>query len=129
MTAPVEHTHDHPHGAPGHAHGPEHLPEPSEAGTVVLDIGPGAGAAVVRTPATMLDLEIEYRAAGQAWEEKHMAVRARHGAATVQYAAVFGPLAEGRYEFRVRGQPTPPVLTIDVSGGTVAGAAWPPPGP
>jgi hypothetical protein len=92
----------------------------------MLDIGAGVGAAVVRTQPKMLNLEIEYRAAGDEWKEKHMAVRERHGADTVQYAAIFGPLPEGDYEFRVRGSSSAdPALVVAVSGASVATAWWP----
>jgi hypothetical protein len=120
--APTHH-HDHPHSHPSGAELPA---GPSEAGTVVLDIGPGVGAAVVLTPAHMEGLEIEYRAAGAAWEEKHMAVRERHGAGTVQYAAIFGPLPQGRYEFRERGsRNAAPDLVLSVTEASVTRHAWP----
>jgi len=121
------HTHDHPHHHEhGHTHEVESPAGPSEAGTVILDIGPGVGAAIVRTPGSMLDLEIEYRAAGDPWEEKHMAVRERHVPGSVQYAAVFGPLPMGDYEFRVRGGGSPgPELTLAVPEGSVISGEWP----
>jgi hypothetical protein len=130
-THPHDHTHEHQHGAEhGHSHPPETPAGPSGAGTVILDIGPGVGAAIVRTPASMLDLEIEYRAAGDPWEEKHMAVRERLGGATVQYAAVYGPLPMGDYEFRVRGGGGgSPVaeLTLTVPEASVVSGDWPEP--
>jgi hypothetical protein len=93
---------------------------------VVLDIGPGVGAAVVLTPANMEGLEIEYRAAGDDWREKHMAVRERHGAGTVQHAAIFGPLPQGHYEFRVRGSRSEaPDLVLYVTEASVTRHAWP----
>ena len=129
MTTTQGHTHTHRDGhehGHDHTHAPEQMPGPSEAGTVMLDIGPGVGAAVVLTRPDMLNLEIEYRAAGDEWQEKHMAVRERHGAATVQYAAIFGPLPEGDYEFRVRGgSSADPALVMAVTGASVASAWWP----
>ena len=45
----------------------------------------------------------------------------------VRYAAVFGSLAEGAWELRVRGDADPqPVLALTVVGGTVVEALWPP---
>jgi hypothetical protein len=113
--------------APPHYHHGAELPAgPSEAGTVILDIGPGVGAAVVLTPAHMVGLEIEYRAAGDPWEEKHMAVRERHGAATVQHAAIFGPLPQGPYEFRVRGSRSAvPAVELYVTEASVSRQSWP----
>jgi hypothetical protein len=116
--APPDHDHPHP--------GVELPAGPSQAGTVILDIGPGVGAVVVLTPAHMADLEIEYRAAGAAWQEKHMAVRERHGAGAVQHAAIFGPLPQGTYEFRVRGSRNEaPDLVLYVTEASVTRHAWP----
>jgi len=116
------HVHDHPHG-------PEQRPGPSGAGTVVLDIGPGVGAAIVLTPGHMDGMEIEYRAAGDPWGEKHMAVRERQGVGVSHYAAIFGPLPAGPYEFRVRGsEGAEPDLVMTVAPASVATASWPDPG-
>jgi hypothetical protein len=123
----AEPDHDHYHPLP-HPHGAELPAGPSEAGTVILDIGPGVGAAVILTPAHMDGLEIEYRAAGAAWEEKHMAVRERHGAGPVQHAAIFGPLPQGPYEFRVRGSMRPePDLVLTIAEASVGQHSWPAP--
>ncbi len=121
----MSHDHSHPHGH-SHTHAPEHRPGPSDAGSVVLDIGPGMGAAVVLTPVDMNDLEIEYRAAGDPWNEKHMAVRERRGAGELRYAAIFGPLSRGVYEFRVRGSGrSEPQLVVTVKEAAVTSAPWP----
>ena len=58
---------------------------------------------MILTPTDMNGLEIEYRIAGDPWEEKHMAVRERRGPGPTQFAAIFGPLPAGVYEFRERG--------------------------
>jgi hypothetical protein len=108
-----------------HPHAPEERPGPSDAGSVVLDIGPGAGAAVVLTPTDMNGLEIEYRIAGDPWEEKHMAVRERRSLDAAQYAAIFGPLPVGVYEFRERGNRGSAQLVLTVAEGTVSSASWP----
>jgi hypothetical protein len=107
-----------------HVH--EATPGPSDAGCVVLDIGPGAGAAVVVTPSSLCGEEIEIRRAGNAWVGTHVAVRARHGGGATQYAAIFGGLPEGPYEFRVRGgDEGAPVLAVQVDEAGVALAHWP----
>ena len=81
---------------------------------------------MVLTPVDMNDLEIEYRAAGDHWNEKHMAVRERRGAGELQYAAIFGPLSQGVYEFRVRGSGcSEPQLVVTVVEGAVTTASWP----
>ena len=123
-TSDTHHHHDHHH----HDHvGPEAAPGPSEAGSVVLDIGAGAGAAVVRTDADMCGLELEIRRAGEDWDGRHMAVRRRDGAGTTQFAAVFGGLAAGRYELRVRGtgRDEAAALIMDVEDASVRLADWP----
>ena len=134
MTAPTmsEHRHDvsehgRTHGdGTAHTHPPEARPGPSDPGTVVLDIGAGMGAAVILTPPEMNELEIEYRAAGDPWREKHMAVRERRGAAEPQYAAIFGPLPRGDYEFRVRGSGRRKAeLVVTVVEASVTSASWP----
>jgi hypothetical protein len=127
MTTTKSHSHDDVHAQDHlHPHASETAPGPSEVGSVVLDIGPGAGAAVVLTPADMNGLEIEYRASGDAWEERHMAVRERRGPGIVRHAAIFGPLPPGLYEFRQRGAEDPTAtLAVTVRGGSVATEAWP----
>ena len=129
-TSDTHHHHDHHHRhdhADDHAT-PEAAPGPSEAGSVVLDIGAGAGAAVVRTDADMCGLELEIRRAGEDWDGRHMAVRRRDGAGTTQFAAVFGGLAAGRYELRVRGAGrSETALVIDVVDASVRVADWPTP--
>ena len=58
-----------------------------------------------------------------------MAVRERQGAAELRYAAIFGPLPPGPYEFRIRGSGRPePQLSVTVVEGTVTSARWPEPG-
>lgn len=109
-----------------HSHGPEEPLGPSDPGTVVLDIGPGAGAAVILTPTDMNGLEIEYRISGDPWEERHMAVRERRGAGSSHYAAIFGPLPPGDYEFRRRGHQGAASLLVTIPDGSVASASWPP---
>jgi len=109
-----------------HTHVTEERPGPSLPGSVVLDIGPGVGAAVIQAPVEMNDLEIEYRAAGDPWNEKHMSVRERQGAGAPRYAAIFAPLPQGVYEFRVRGSAgTEPQLVVAVAEASVTSAAWP----
>jgi hypothetical protein len=110
----------------GHTHVSEDRPGPSDAGSVVLDIGPGMGAAVILTSVDMNDLEIEYRAAGDQWNERHMAVRERRGGGELRYAAIFGPLPQDKYEFRVRGSGREePQLVVTVREASVTSASWP----
>ena len=122
-TSHVPHAHQTQHA---HPHQAEAVPGPSDAGSVVLDIGPGAGAAVVLTPRALCGEEIEIRPAGTNWVGTHVAVRRRDSAGAPQYAAIFGALSAGRYEFRVRGDgTTAPVLGLHVDESRVALAHWP----
>ena len=121
---PRPHRHEHDHAHPGR----EADLGASDAGTVVLDIGAGAGAVVLRTPRSMCGLEIEVRRAGEPWTGRHMAVRQRNGPRSVQFAAVFGGLSPDEYQFRVRGDEASKVLTVGLGDGSVAVADWPDPG-
>jgi hypothetical protein len=88
---------------------------------VVLELGEDIGAAIVHTPASLNDAEIEIRAAGEPWAGRHVAVRPRHLPSGVIHAALFEGLHQGRYEVRIRGSVDPaPLLSFDVEGGRVA---------
>jgi hypothetical protein len=123
-------THSHFHGlSPSHSAAGatvEVLPDPSPVAAVVLDIGDGIGAVVIDTPPAMEGSEIEIRRVGTEWRGVHTAVRARLIPTGTQYAAVFGSLAEGRYDLRVRGDLNEsPVLSLDVTGASVTYSFWP----
>ena len=114
-----------------HHHGTEHLgrgeaaPRPSEAGAVVLDVGPGAGVAIVRTGAAMCGLEMEIRRVGDDWNGQHVYVRRRDGDGSPQFAAIFGSLEDGSYEFRVRDSRSPAAhAAVTIRDGSVALADW-----
>jgi hypothetical protein len=103
----------------------EALPGPS-VGPVVLDIGGRFGAAVVRVPETFDGSEIEIRREGTRWDGTHVAVRSRPGADHPVFAAVFGPLEEGRYEIRLRhASPEDNLHRVEVAGGEVSDTSWP----
>jgi hypothetical protein len=119
---------------------------PSTGASVLLDIGEGAGALVVYTPAALLGREIEIRPHGGAWAGVHTAVRARHIGERVLHAGVFGSLPVGHYDLRVRSaspgpgpvghhhgsdpgaEATHTVLTVRVEGGAVVETTLLPPG-
>jgi hypothetical protein len=91
----------------------------------MLDIGGDTGALVVYTSERLLGQEIETRTHGGIWAGVHTAVRARHVGDTVLYAGVFGSLAAGLYDLRVRHAPGPsPSMamkqTVAVTPGAVA---------
>jgi hypothetical protein len=103
-------------------------PGPSR-GPAVLDIGPGIGAAVVFTTAALDGAEIEVKRSEGQWDGAHTAVRRRVCSdpdTPPVYAALFDRLPSGRYELRIRGaDPSRPILTIDVPGGSVAEFRFP----
>jgi hypothetical protein len=69
----------------------------------------------------MCGLEIEIRRRG----EEHVYVRRRDGVGHPQYAAVFGSLRDGSYEFRVRGRPSPTArAVVSIRDGSVVHADW-----
>jgi hypothetical protein len=120
-----------PKHSQSHSHSPagatvEVLPGPSPVAAVVLDIGDGFGAVVIDTPPAMEGREIEIRKVGTEWRGVHTAVRGRLIPTGTQFAAVFGSLAEGRYDLRVRGDlDESPVLSLHVKGASVTYSPWP----
>ncbi len=99
----------------------EHGAGPSGSGTVVLELGPGAGALVLHTPADMNGAEIDISMASGA--RTHSMVRPRHVAGGTQYAAVYPGLAPGEYTiWRDDGAPASAVTIADGIATTVH---WP----
>jgi hypothetical protein len=96
-----------------------HLTGPSERGSVLVDIGDDVGAAIVTTPASFVGSEIEIRRGGAAWDGTHVAVRERHVAGGLVYAALFSGLGQGQYEVRLRGDVDGPATDFTVEGGRV----------
>jgi hypothetical protein len=119
------HEHEHVHGHE-HVHAAvEDSPGPSE-GAVFIEVGPGVGAAVIYTERDLNGAELEIRPPPDEWRGLHTAVRERRHGDGVQFAAVFGSLAEGDWDVRVRGSTDPQaVLTMRVLGGSVVEAVWP----
>ncbi len=95
---------------------------PSGSGTVVLDLGQGAGALVLHTPADLEGAEIEISHVGSA-HRTHSLVRPRHVAGGTQYAAVYPGLPPGVYT--IWRDCTTPVTAVTITGGAVTTAAWP----
>jgi hypothetical protein len=127
MTQTHDHPHDHPHAHadPGQQAG-EATPGVSR-GAVVLDIGGDVGAAVVLTPASMDELELEIRRTGTEWDSTHVAVRQRVQPGRPRlHAAVYGSLPSGTYDLRVRfAAPGSVVHHVEVVGGQVTMTQWP----
>jgi hypothetical protein len=126
LTVGHDHQHDgHQHDGHQHQHTGTGRPEgplgPSGEASVVLDIGPHAGALVLYTGDNLAGAEIEIRPGGGAWLGAHTAVRERHVAGRILYAGVFGSLAAGGYDLRLKGGgPGSFELSAEVVAGSVS---------
>jgi hypothetical protein len=102
----------------------ENIPAPSGTGTVVLEIGGGTGALILRAPAEMNGLEVEISPNGApAGARIHSRVRERRTSAAVGYAAVYPAVPAGSYTiWRDAGTPA---ATVTISGETVTCCEWP----
>jgi len=119
----VGHGHEHPPTLASSAEGPQ---APSHGASVVLDIGPHAGALVLHASADLAGAEVEIRPAWGAWLGTHTAIRERHAGSRVLHAGVFGSLAEDTYDLRIKGGgPGSFVLTVDVVAGAVTEVTLP----
>ena len=96
----------------------ETAPPTAGPGSVVLDIGGGFGAAVVRTEPANEGLEVEIRRAGTPWSGRHVAFHRRRTAEGPVVAAVFPQLGAGDWEVRMMGSGTP-VTPLSVRSGAV----------
>jgi hypothetical protein len=96
-------------------------------GPVLLDIGGDVGALILTMPPSLAGREIEIRPTLPTETDGHLihvGVLARPIAGELVHSAVFGELAQGRYELYLR--PDGPVmLTETVRGGEVTLADWP----
>jgi hypothetical protein len=70
---------------------------PSWQGSVILDIGNGVGALVLRTAREWLDHEIDLEPLDRTLPHTHSAVRERRSPQGSTYAAVYPQLDEGEY--------------------------------
>jgi hypothetical protein len=102
----------------------EPLHGPTGPGSVVLSLGPGAGALILTATAADNGREIEISPAGdRAAPRTHSQVRERRGGTVTSYAAVYPDLAPGRYTiWRHDGAAAG---TVTVPEATVASFRWP----
>jgi hypothetical protein len=99
---------------------------PSGSGTVVLELGPGAGALVLHTSAELNGVEVEISRVsddGQHGHRTHSTVRPRHVAAGTQYAAVYPGLPPG--EYTIWREDGTVAAAVTVSSGSAITARWP----
>ena len=97
---------------------------PSNAGSVVLDLGADIGALILDTPAELAGREIEISPAsdGPGARRTHALVRERRTGAGTGYAAVYPGLPAGRYTIW---RAHTPVAAVTVTGGQVSSCHWP----
>jgi hypothetical protein len=93
---------------------------PSGPGTVVLELGPGAGALILHTPPGQDGAEIEVSLDGG--RRTHSMVRPRHVAGTTTHAAVYPDLPPGDYTIWAGSKA---VATVTVAAAAVSTATWP----
>jgi hypothetical protein len=104
------------------SHASEPVAGPSYSGTVVLELGPGAGALVLQVPAELDGAEIDItRSDGNEVFRTHSMVRPRHVPSGTVHAAVYPDLPPGRYVVWMNDGEPGPVVTI--AGGSVATAS------
>jgi quercetin dioxygenase-like cupin family protein len=95
---------------------------PSGPGTVMLELGPGAGALILHTPPELNGAEIDITSDADG-RRTHSQVRPRHVTGGTRYAAVYPDLPPGSYTLwhdHVRA-----ALTVTVTGGAITSATWP----
>jgi len=101
----------------------EPAPGPSGSGTVVLDVGPGVGALVLRAAPEANGQEIEISPAGGApGHRTHSQVRPREVPAGTQYAAVYPALPAGDYTIWL--DAVTPGTQVTVEEASVTTAWW-----
>ena len=96
---------------------------PSASGSVVLDLGPGAGALVLHAPPELVGCEIQLSPRDpSSGATTHSVVRSRRTAGGAQYAAVYPGLRPGEYVawLNDRGAELP----VIVRSGQVTAATW-----
>jgi hypothetical protein len=103
--------------------GAEPVAGPSGPGTVVLELGPGAGALILHVPVELNGAEIDISPANGRGPRTHSMVRPRHVPAGPRHAAVYPGLAPGDYTiWRDDGTSA---LTVTVTEGAATTARWP----
>jgi hypothetical protein len=96
---------------------------PTGAGTVVLNLGPGVGALVLTTPASLNGREIEIsRVDAPGARRTHSQVRERQAPRRTRYAAVYPDLPSGRYTIW-RDHATA-IGEVMIAGGVVTNFDW-----
>ena len=95
-----------------------HDPRQVRARPVVLDLGEGVGALIVRTDPELLGVEVEISASGNDTARRHKQVLARTLGGETATVLVYDNLEEGDYTLWIEGAPW--ARGVRVSGGEVA---------
>ena len=95
---------------------------PTGAGTVLLELGAGVGALILRVPPELNGREVEISRAGSAAPRTHAQVRERPGGRGRCYSALYPGLAAGTYS--VWRDEVTVATTVTVTGGQVASCSW-----
>lgn len=96
---------------------------PSQAGSVMLDIGGDIGALILHVPAEMAGAEIEISPVGDDTRRTHVAVRERRGNGPTRYAAIYPGLRTGTYNlWGLNGEAATQAAII---GGQITEVEWP----
>jgi hypothetical protein len=98
---------------PNHDHSKDARPE-----HVMLDLGPGVGALVLRTGPNLHGAEIEISPAGRDGERSHKQVHERPVAGRPLFGAVFEALPAGEYTLWLDDEPVRRGLTVAESAVT-----------
>ena len=106
----MSHDHDHHH----HHHDVSDV----RAQPVVLDLGDGVGALIVRTDPELLGVEVEISPAEDDGDRQHKAVLERKMGLVTASVLVYDNLPEGEYTLWVGGRPW--ARGVRVAGGAVA---------
>lgn len=105
-------------------HEHHHATGPTEAGTVILELGGDIGVLVLHAPAQLhgREIEITRRSPGPS-HHTHSLVRERHTASGVGFAAVYPEVPAGTYT--IWRDPGTAAGTVTITGGQVARFYWP----
>ena len=99
--------------------------EPTEDGSVMVDIGADMGALVINTGQELAREEIEISPHDPGARRVHVAVRERRArTGAPRYAAVFPSLRAGDYTVWRHKGADEPITTVTITGGSVTEIDW-----